>query len=126
MFSSILASIICFNKLIDILTDATTEYLDAQIRAGAEVIKIFDSWAGALSGLDIIEYSYKPLLKIVTDLKKKYPDIDPNSINHVYCEIQQVEKNKVQLPYELWSMDKIKPDTNAVTKWNQKYKIKPS
>ncbi len=66
---------IIFNKLINILTDATIEYLEAQIKAGAEVIKIFDSWAGALSGLDIIEYCYKPILKIVTNLKKNHPDI---------------------------------------------------
>jgi len=29
---------------------------------------------------------------------------------------------KVKLPYEMWSMDKIKPDTNALTKFKQTYK----
>jgi DNA ligase (NAD+) len=33
-----------------------------------------------------------------------------------------VERNKIQLPYEMWSMDKIKPDTNALIKWRQTYK----
>ena len=33
-----------------------------------------------------------------------------------------VSKNKVQLPYEMWSMDKIKPDTNALDKWEQVYR----
>ena len=28
---------------------------------------------------------------------------------------------KVELPYEMWSMDKIKPDTRALTKWLTKY-----
>uniref|UniRef100_A0A6C0I337 DNA polymerase beta n=1 Tax=viral metagenome TaxID=1070528 RepID=A0A6C0I337_9ZZZZ len=32
-----------------------------------------------------------------------------------------VEKNKVTLPYEMASMDKIKPDTNALSNWKQKY-----
>lgn len=32
-----------------------------------------------------------------------------------------VSKNKVSLPYEMWSMDKIKPDTNALVSWKQKY-----
>ena len=54
--------------------------------------------------------------------EKKYPEVDGNIINHVSCEIKQIQKNKVELPYELWSMDKIKPDTNAVKKWIQKYK----
>jgi NAD-dependent DNA ligase len=33
-----------------------------------------------------------------------------------------VEKNKVVLPYQMASMDKIKPDTNALTNWTKKYK----
>ncbi len=39
-----------FAKLIDLVTDATIEYLSRQIDAGAEVVKLFDSWAGTLSG----------------------------------------------------------------------------
>ena len=31
-------------------------------------------------------------------------------------------KNKVNLPYEMWSMDKIKPDSNALSSWVNKYK----
>ena len=46
----------------------------------------------------------------------------PNNIavqeGHTEC---VVEKNKVTLPYEMWSMDKIKPDTGALTKWLEKY-----
>jgi len=33
-----------------------------------------------------------------------------------------VEKNKVSLPYHMGSMDKIKPDTNALPTWVKKYK----
>ena len=64
-----------FDKLINILIDATIEYLSAQARAGAEVIKIFDSWAGALSGSDMIKYSLNPLLKITQELRKKFPNV---------------------------------------------------
>ena len=32
------------------------------------------------------------------------------------------DATKVKLPYEMWSMDKIKPDTNALTKFKQTYK----
>ena len=64
-----------FDKLINHLTEATIEYLSAQINAGAEVIKLFDSWAGALSGTDIIKYSYKPMLKITKELNNRFPEI---------------------------------------------------
>ena len=50
---------------------------------------------------------------------KKYPDshIDGKQ-GHTKCVI---EKNKVELPYEMWSMDKIKPDTKELEKYKQKY-----
>ena len=34
----------------------------------------------------------------------------------------KLDKSKVKLPYEMWSMDKIKPDTNAIDKFKKKYK----
>ena len=49
-------------------------------------------------------------------IDKKYPE------NIVTKEIgSEVERNKVVLPYEMASMDKIKPDTNALTTWCQKF-----
>jgi NAD-dependent DNA ligase len=49
-------------------------------------------------------------------IEKNYPD------NAVINEIgAEVERNKVKLPYEMASMDKIKPDTNALAIWKQKY-----
>jgi NAD-dependent DNA ligase len=40
---------------------------------------------------------------------------------HAEMNMEEVTKNKVQLPYEMWSMDKIKPDTEALEKWTKKY-----
>ncbi len=40
-----------FEKIIERLTESTIDYLSAQIEAGAEVVKIFDSWAGSLKGV---------------------------------------------------------------------------
>jgi NAD-dependent DNA ligase len=55
------------------------------------------------------------IIKEYTD--KKFPsNITKNEIGAV------VEKNKVKLPYEMASMDKIKPDTGALQEWTQKYK----
>jgi len=49
-------------------------------------------------------------------MENKYPK------NRVLQEIgAPVEKNKVSLPYNMPSMDKIKPDTNSLQKWKQKY-----
>ena len=63
-----------FQSLTDLLTDATIEYLSAQIDAGAEVVKLFDSWAGSLKGADFEDFSLAPITKIISALKARYPD----------------------------------------------------
>ena len=50
-------------------------------------------------------------------IEHKFPD------NAIVTEIgAEVERNKVKLPYEMGSMDKIKPDTGALSLWMSKYK----
>lgn len=64
-----------FEALLDRITQATIHYLSAQIDAGAEVIKIFDSWAGSLKGADFQKYTLAPAREITAALKAKYPAI---------------------------------------------------
>jgi uroporphyrinogen decarboxylase len=64
-----------FSGLIDLLTDATIAYLSRQIEAGAEVVKIFDSWAGSLQGQDFDDFALKPAAKIIAALKAAHPNV---------------------------------------------------
>jgi len=64
-----------FDDLIDLLVRSSIEYLSHQINAGAEVIKIFDSWAGSLKGKDFDKYAIEPCKKIISALKSKHPGI---------------------------------------------------
>lgn len=64
-----------FDALIDRITDATIDYLSAQIEAGAEVVKIFDSWAGSLRGAAFERYAVAPCRRITAALKARHPDI---------------------------------------------------
>ncbi len=64
-----------FGALIDRITDATIHYLDQQILAGAEVVKIFDSWAGVLAPEAFEAYAVKPVARIVSALKAKHPNV---------------------------------------------------
>ncbi len=63
-----------FDGLMNRITDATVHYLNAQIEAGAEVVKLFDSWAGSLQGADFDDYSVKPMRRIVEGIRAKHPD----------------------------------------------------
>ena len=63
-----------FEALLERITDATVLYLSEQIKAGAEVVKIFDSWAGSLEGSDFDDYSLKPMQRITSEIKAMHPD----------------------------------------------------
>lgn len=64
-----------FEALLARITEATIDYLSKQIEAGAEVVKIFDSWAGSLKGEDFRKYALEPCRQITAALKERYPGI---------------------------------------------------
>jgi uroporphyrinogen decarboxylase len=64
-----------FEALIGLLTGATIEYLSKQVEAGAEVIKLFDSWAGSLKGADFDDFALKPAKRIIAALKDRHPGL---------------------------------------------------
>ncbi len=59
--------------LIDLLTEKTIDYLLAQIDAGADIIQLFDSWAGGLPGPVLETVSIRPVAKIASAIKRKRP-----------------------------------------------------
>ncbi len=68
------ADVATFEGLLNLITKATIEYLSAQIDAGAEVVKLFDSWAGSLKGDAFDKYALAPAREIITALKARHPD----------------------------------------------------
>ena len=64
-----------FEALLTRITEATIDYLSKQIEAGAEVVKIFDSWAGSLKGEDFQNYALEPCRQITAALKERHPGI---------------------------------------------------
>ena len=64
-----------FAALIEALVDASAEYLLAQVKAGAEVLQIFDSWAGVLPEAEFLRWSAKPMAAIVAKVRSQAPDV---------------------------------------------------
>lgn len=64
-----------FTALIDILVDITAEYLIGQVKAGAEVLQIFDTWAGSLPEPEFRRWCIKPVREIIRRVKAIFPDV---------------------------------------------------
>ncbi len=58
--------------LLDKLADSVIDYLNAQIRAGAQAVQIFDTWGGTLSHAAYQEFSLAPMQKIVAGLLREH------------------------------------------------------
>lgn len=62
-----------FQYLIDCLVDASVEYLAQQLEAGADVVQIFDTWAGSLPPQDFDRWCVQPTKRLIVKLRAKRP-----------------------------------------------------
>ena len=64
-----------FAALVELLVEATGQYLIHQVEAGAEVIQLFDSWAGALGHAEMLRWSLEPMKAIVARVRMAHPQV---------------------------------------------------
>jgi uroporphyrinogen decarboxylase len=64
-----------FQRLIDLLGDVSVDYLSGQIEAGADVVQIFDSWAGSLPDEQFRRWVIEPTKRMVAGLKERHPAV---------------------------------------------------
>ena len=62
-------------RLLDMITESTIIYLKAQVEAGADVLQLFDSWAGLLSKKDFESFSLPYIERIVAAVAEYCPMI---------------------------------------------------
>ena len=64
-----------FQRLMDLLTETSIDYLSAQVTAGAEALMLFDSWAGVLSPSLFRAHCIAPVGRIVSELRQLHPGV---------------------------------------------------
>lgn len=64
-----------FQKLMELISDTVTGYLSAQIKAGAQAVQLFDTWAGILTPADFRDHVLPYVKKIIGNLKGTVPII---------------------------------------------------
>ncbi len=63
-----------FQKIIDTVVENSIQYLLGQLKAGADVLQIFDTWAGVLPPREFQRWSVEPTKRIVAGVRAKVPD----------------------------------------------------
>lgn len=64
-----------FHQLIDIIVESSVEYLSGQVKAGADALQIFDSWAGNLPDDEFERWVIAPTQAIVAKLRTLHPEV---------------------------------------------------
>jgi len=108
-----------FQKLIDILIEAVSIYLIKQVESGAEVLQLFDSWAGVLSEDQYSRWVVEPNKKIVEIVRAIYPLVPiigfPRNAGSKYdVFIHETKMNGVNIDHTVdleWARDNLQPFT---------------
>ena len=102
------------NIILEKLNIYLCKHIENQIKAGADVVQIFDSWAGLIPTENLPNYCYTPNLKIVEFCKRKSIPVIcfPKGLKEKYKEFNNIVKpNGLNLDYELdpiWSRQNLK------------------
>ena len=102
------------NKIIDKLHEYLCVHIDNQIKAGADVIQIFDSWAGLIPEQDLINYCINPNLRLVNFCKENNIPVVcfPKGIGKNYKKFNDIVKpHGINLDYTIdpsWAKQNLK------------------
>ena len=101
------------SKLLRKIEEMICLHVDKQIGAGADIIQIFDSWAGLLPKKELSNYCYAPILKIVEHIKSKNIPVIcfPKGIKENYLDFcSTVKPDCISIDYEIdpkWLKEKL-------------------
>ena len=103
-----------FNQVLNELTVYLCYHIENQINAGANVVQIFDSWAGLIPNDKLEQYCFKPNAKIVSFCRNEnIPNICfPKGIKKKYEDFNDfVRPDAINLDYEIdpmWAKQKLR------------------
>jgi uroporphyrinogen decarboxylase len=63
-----------FDELMEVLVKSTAAHLIGQLRAGADLVQVFDTWAGVLEGPNFERWCVDPTARIVKAVRAEIPD----------------------------------------------------
>ena len=104
-------------ELIEFITKKTSYHLINQIKAGVDIIKIFDSWSGVLSEEDFKDFVIEPTKKIIAKIKEFSPRTPiitfPKGAGFLY------ERFIEEVPMDVLAVDMLVP-LEKMKQWSDK------
>ncbi|MEW6584821.1 MAG: uroporphyrinogen decarboxylase family protein, partial [Nitrospirota bacterium] len=110
-----------FLYLMDKLTATVSSYLSSQIKAGAQAVQLFDTWAGILSPVDYAKYALPSVRKVISEVKKEGAPIIyfANDCAGILKEIKKTGADVVGIDWRIDIGDAIKKlGKNAIVQGN--------
>ncbi len=106
------------SPLISLLSQKISEYLKEKIRSGAEVIQLFDSWAGLVPSSHQRQWLIEPLKEIIANVRQSFPHVPViyfgRGVSHLYPliikEIPEIAFSADQSVDPQWLHDTILPN----------------
>jgi uroporphyrinogen decarboxylase len=106
-----------FSYLMEKITETITAYLAAQIKAGAQAVQIFDTWAGVLAPADYKKFAFPFVKKAIAELKREGVPVIyfVNNCAGLLKEIRQSGADVVGIDWRIDIADAIKKLGKKVT-----------
>lgn len=102
------------HQLLEKITQSTINYLKGQVAAGADILQLFDSWAGVLSEKMYYEFSLKYISKICDALSPLVPvTVFAKDAHYAVQKISETSCNSIGLD---WTIDPLTARKSAVNK----------
>lgn len=102
------------HALLDKITQSTINYLKGQIESGADMIQLFDSWAGVLAPEQFYEFSLKYISRICDAIRPLVPvTVFAKDAHYAVNRISQINCNTIGLD---WTIDPVTARKEAPNK----------
>jgi len=95
--------------LLDKITKATAAYLSAQIEAGANLVQIFDTWAGILSPRDYQVFAMRYVHQLISEINRKDEPVIyfPKGVHYLMHELKEIGADAISVDWTL-ELEKVR------------------
>ncbi len=97
------------HTLLEKITKATAAYLSAQIEAGANLVQIFDTWAGLLSPRDYQVFGLRYVQQLISEIKRADEPIIyfPKGVHYLFHELKKCGADAISVDWTL-ELEKVR------------------